>query len=43
MPYLGRRTVADVIRAYRDDQSVREQSGPEDIGHARGSHDERRR
>jgi len=27
MPYLGRRTVADLIRAHRDDQSVREQSG----------------
>lgn len=27
MPYLGRRTVADVIRTYRDDNSVREQGG----------------
>jgi serine/threonine protein kinase/Tfp pilus assembly protein PilF len=27
MPYLGRRTVADVIRSYRDDNSVREQGG----------------
>jgi serine/threonine protein kinase/Flp pilus assembly protein TadD len=27
MPYLGRRTVADLIRAHRDDQSVRDQSG----------------
>src|SRR5262245_8134780 len=27
MPYLGRRTVADVIRVHRDDQSVRDQDG----------------
>jgi serine/threonine protein kinase/Flp pilus assembly protein TadD len=27
MPYLGRRTVADVVRAYRDDHPSREQGG----------------